>query len=132
MVEVRRARAPEIPLTRFVIALFTLVVAAGLYYVSGGPIPYVIEFGGPTGAAFEGRYAITEDVANVPPEASETFTAIYPHTLTFWGSSRQSVVASAQTVDAGLNALTTITVRRAGVVCSRAYRWGPATDVVCE
>lgn len=131
MVEVRRTRAPEIPLARFFIALFTLVVAVGLYYVVGGPIPYAVEFGGPTGAAFEGRYAITADVTSVPPEAAETFTATFPHTLTFWGSSRESVIASVTTGTAA-NVLTTITVRRAGVVCSRAYRWGAATDVICE
>jgi len=131
MVEVKRTRAPEIPLTRFLIALFTLAVAVGLYYVAGGPIPYVIEFGGPTGAVFEGRYTLTADVTGVPPEAAETFTATFPHTLTFWGSSRQSVVASVATGTA-TDVLTTITVRRAGVVCSRAYRWGAATDVICE
>lgn len=131
MVGVKRVRAPEVPLARFVTALFTLAVAAGLYYVAGGPIPYTVAFGGPTGGAFEGRYALVSDVSKVLPGEGETFASTYPQTVTLWGSSRQSVVASVATGTTA-NVLTTITVRRAGVVCSRAYRWGTATDVVCE
>ena len=59
MTQAKPARAPEVPLTLAVVALFTLAVVAGVYYIAGGPIPYTIDFGGPTGVAFEGRYAVT-------------------------------------------------------------------------
>lgn len=138
MIEVKRVRAPEVPLVRVAIALFTLAVVVGLYYLAGGPIPYLIHFGGPTGVVFEGRYTVTSEltpdtapgVAEVLQEG-ETFTGTYPHTLAVWGSRQQNVVASSQSsVEA--NALNTITVRRAGVVCNEAYRWGTDTEVVCE
>ena len=130
MVESKRVRAPEVPLTRAVIALFTLAVVIGMYYVAGGPIPYSIYFGGPTGVAFEGRYAVVAGMAEVP-QGEREFNATYPHTLTVWGSRRQSVVASSQS-SAEVNALNTITVRRAGVVCNEVYRWGMDAEIVCE
>lgn len=133
VVEPKRARAPEVPLTRALIALFTLAVVVGLYYVAGGPIPYLIHFGGPTGVAFEGRYAVTSEVTDLPNVLQEggSLKSIYPHTLTVWGSRRQSVVVASQS-SAEANALNTITVRRAGVVCNEVYRWGTDADVVCE
>jgi len=132
VVEPKRVRAPEVSLTRALIALFTLAVAVGLYYVVGGPIPYLIHFGGPTGVAFEGRYAVTSEGTDPNVlQGGETLTSTYPHTLTVWGSRRQSVVVASQS-SAEENTLNTITVRRVGVVCNEVYRWGTDADVVCE
>lgn len=133
MTQAKPVRAPEVPLTRAVIALFTAAVVLGLYYVAGGPVPYTVHFGGPTGAAFEGRYAVTSvaDLSSVPPGETETFNGVYPHTLNVWGSRRQSLVASSQS-SAEVNALNTITVRRAGIVCNEVYRWGTEAEIVCE
>lgn len=131
MVKVKRVRAPEIPLTRFFIFLFTLLVAAALYYEFGGPVPYFIYFDGPVGAAFEGQVAALEDTSAGLPEDAETFRATYPHTVTLWGPRWQGVIANSSE-GGSVNALYTISVRRAGVICSEAYRWGTETNVVCE
>lgn len=120
-------RAPEVPLTRAVIALFTLLVLTGLYYITGGPVPYSVHFVGPTGAEFEGRYAVSDGDAAVP---GESFRSVYPHTLTVWSPRQRRVVASSQS-SAEVNVLNTITVRRAGVVCNEVYRWGTDAEAVC-
>lgn len=130
MVQAKRVRAPEIPLTRFLIFLFTLLVAAALYYEFGGPVPYTVHFDGPAGATFEGRYAAVSDVSLGLPENAETFRASYPHTVTLWEPRWQGVVAASNN-GGELNALNTIRIRRAGVTCSEAYRWGTETSVVC-
>ena len=123
-------RAPEVPLTRAVIALFTLLVLAGFYYVAGGPVPYSVHFGGPTGVAFEGRYAVTEGGTESSESPGEGFRGVYPHTLTVWSPRQRRLVVSSQS-SAEVNALNTITVRRAGVVCNEVYRWGTDAEVVC-
>lgn len=120
-------RAPEVPLTRAVIALFTLLVLTGLYYIIGGPVPYSVHFGGPSGAEFEGRYAVSDGDAAVP---GESFRSVYPHTVTVWSPRQRRVVASSQS-SAEVNVLNTITVRRAGVVCNEVYRWGTDAEAVC-
>lgn len=129
MVEVRRMRTPEVPLVRLVIALFTLAVLGSGYYIAGGPIPYFIHWEGPPGAAFEGRYEVISDAADMSPGGGQ-FSSSYPYTVTVWGSRRQGVLASAQN-SSEANALNTITVRRAGVVCTKLYRWGNSVDAVC-
>ncbi len=131
MVKAKRVRAPEIPLTWFLILLFTLLVAGALYYEFGGPVPYVISFDGPVGAAFEGRYAAVENTASGLPENAETFRATYPHSVTIWEPRWQGVVAASQ-VGGDVNALHTVSVRRAWVVCSEAYRWGTDVSVTCN
>lgn len=130
MVEVKRIRAPEIPFTRFVIALFTLLVLAGLYYVVGGPVPYFIAWEGPVGATFEGRYTVFSD-AGPDGEEGTQFSATYPHTVTIWASRRQGVVVSAENRDT-TNALNSITVRRTGVVCTEVHLWSTTVDAVCS
>ena len=130
MVQTKRVRAPEIPLTRFLIFLFTLLVAAALYYEFGGPVPYFIHFDGPAGAAFEGQYAAVADMTWELPEDAETFRATYPHTVTLWEPRWQGIVATSS--NGGANALHTISVRRAWVICSEAYRWGTDISVVCD
>jgi hypothetical protein len=51
--------------------------------------------------------------------------------VTFWGSRQLEVAASAQN-SAGTDALTTLMVRRAGVLCRNVYRWGTTADIVCN
>ena len=130
MVQTKRVRAPEIPFTRFLILLFTLLVAAALYYAFGGPVPYTVYFDGPTGAAFEGQYAAVADTTRELPENAETFRATYPNTVTLWEPRWSGVVATSS--NGGANALYTISVRRAWVICSKAYRWGTDLTVVCD
>lgn len=131
MVKTSRVRAPEIPLARFLIFLFTLAVAGAFYYAFGGPIPYFIHYEGPPGAAFEGSYTLSSDVSDASTAGGVAFQASYPHTVTLWGSREQGVVATVQNA-ADTKVLNTITVRRAGVVCAEAYRWGSGTDAVCS
>ena len=126
----KRVRAPEVPLTRFLILLFTLLVAAALYYEFGGPVPYYIHFDGPSGATFQGRYAAVDDAAAGLPKDAETLRGTYPQTVTLWGPRWQGVVATSQT-GSDQNALHTIRIRRAWVTCSEAYRWGTDMSVVC-
>ena len=130
MVQVKRVRAPEIPLACFVIVLFTLAVVVGLYYLLGGPIPYYVQFSGPVGVAFEGRYALLNDTDVGLPEDAATVRGSYPQTIRLWGPRQGGVVAVSAT-QGPQNVLSTITVRRAGVICSEAYRWGTETNVVC-
>lgn len=134
MVKAYQKHPLEVRITRLVIALFTLAVLLGVYYVAGGPIPYLITWSGPSGESFTGRYEVVGEVSGSPEELLEggsQFEAAYPYTALVWGSRRAFVVASAQnaTERASLN---TITVRRAGVVCTEAYRWGSYTSVVCD
>ncbi len=130
MVKAKRVRAPEIPLARFLILLFVLAVGGAFYYAFGGPIPYSVQFEGPEGTAFEGRYEVSGAVSDASVDGGVAFRATYPHTLRLWGSSREGVVASAQSTSAA-DVLSQLTVRRAGVVCAEAYRWGRGVDVVC-
>lgn len=130
MVKPKRIRAPEIPFARFLVFLFVLAVGGALYYSFGGPIPYTVQFSGPEGTAFEGRYTISDELVNTSVEGSEAFQATYPHTVRLWAPSYGGVVASAESV-ADADVLSTVTVRRAGVVCAEAYRWGRGVDAVC-
>lgn len=130
MVEVRRIRAPEVPFARFVIALFTLLVLGGIYYVVGGPIPYFIQWSGPVGTAFEGRYEVVS-AAGSASGGEKRFSSTYPHTVTVWGPRWQGVVASAQN-GSEANALNTIMVRRVAIVCTEAYQWGTSAEAVCS
>ena len=126
----QRVRAPEVPLTRILILLFTLLVVAGLYYEFGGPIPYYVHFDGPVGTTFEGRYAaLTGDETTLPKDA-EALRGIYPQTVTLWGPRGQGVIATLK-VPGDTNVLSTISIKRAWVTCSEAYRWGNEMSVVC-
>ena len=126
----QRVRAPEIPLTRVFILLFTLLVIAGLYYEFGGPVPYYVHFDGPAGVSFEGRYAaLTGDEATLP-EAAATLRGTYPQTVTLWGPRWQGVIATLK-VSGDANVLSTLSIKRAWVTCSEAYRWGTEMSVVC-
>ena len=130
MVKVKRVRAPEVPLIRLVILLFTLAVAAALYYEFGGPVPYTVHFDGPVGATFEGRYAAVTDLSGGLPKDAVTFRSSYPHTVTLWEPRWRGLVATLNN-KGGPNALNVIRVRRAGVTCSEAYRWGTTMTLVC-
>lgn len=124
----------EVRVTRVLIALFALVVLLGGYYLVGGPIPYLITWNGPSGESFTGRYEVVGEVSGSPDEllaGGSQFEATYPYTALVWGSRRANIVAASQ--NAGERAsLNTITVRRAGVTCTEAYRWGTETSVVCN
>jgi hypothetical protein len=123
----------ELRLAHVLIAFFTLAVIGGLYYILGGPIPYLINWNGPRGEAFTGRYEILSRLPPNPEEAlasGRTFEATYPYTVMVWGGRRAGVVAAAQNQN-GTPALNSITVHRGPVVCSAAQRWGVETSVVC-
>lgn len=131
MVQTRRA-APRtgVAFTLLAVVVFVLAVGAALYYEFGGPIPYYVNFSGPAGLGFEGRYALVEDATAGLPEDSTVVRGTYPHSVTVWGPRTAGLVAEV-TSEGPQNVLNTITVRRTGVICSEAYRWGTEASVVC-
>lgn len=131
MVQTRRA-APRagVAFTFLAVVVFVLAVGAALYYEFGGPIPYYVNFSGPAGTGFEGRYALVENAEAGLPEDATVVRGIYPHSVTVWGPRTAGLVAEV-TSRGPQNVLNTITVRRAGVICVEAYRWGTEASVVC-
>lgn len=78
----------EVRLAHVLIAFFTLAVLGGFYYTFGGPIPYLINWNGPRGEAFTGRYEVLGTLPPNPEEAlasGRTFEATYPYTVMVWG-----------------------------------------------
>lgn len=134
MVKAYQKHPFEVRIARVLIALFTLFVLLGLYYIFGGPVPYFINWDGPAGEGFTGQYEVLRDLPTTPEEAlasAPTFEATYPYTAMVWGGRRANIVAASQNLSE-LPSLNGITVRRAGVVCSEAQRWGVQTSVVCD
>lgn len=131
MVQTRRA-APRtgVAFTFLGVVLFVLAVGAALYYEFGGPIPYYVTFSGPAGQAFEGRYALVDDAEAGLPEDAAVVRGTYPQTVRLWGPRTAGLVAEV-TGTGPQNILHTLTVRRAGVICSESYRWGTEASVVC-
>ena len=131
MVQTRRA-APRtgVVFTALAAVVFVLAVGAALYYEFGGPIPYYVTFSGPAGTPFEGRYALVDTAEAGVPEDATAVSGTYPQTVTMWGPRTAGLVAEV-TGTGPQNILHTLTVRRAGVICSEAYRWGTGASVVC-
>ena len=131
MVQTRRA-APRtgVVFTALAVLIFVLAVGAALYYEFGGPIPYYVTFSGPAGTPFEGRYALVDAVGAGLPEGATAVSGTYPQTVRLWGPRTAGLVAEVSSTGPQ-NILNTLTVRRAGVICSEAYRWGTGASVVC-
>lgn len=131
MVQTRRA-APRIGVafTALAVLIFVLAVGAALYYEFGGPIPYYVTFSGPAGTAFEGRYALVAEAGAGLPEDAAVVRGAYPQTVRLWGPRTAGLVAEVSSAGPQ-NILSTLTVRRAGVICSESYRWGTEASVVC-
>ena len=119
-----------------IIALFSTLVGCALYFLLGGPVPQAITWEGEIGTAFEGRYLISDDIptnfrSTQLSRAGESFTTQYPHTVRFWAPRNADVLASA-TILGEQNVQNSIQIRRVGVPCVEAYRWGTSITAECE
>lgn len=132
MVQTSRA-APRtgVAFTALAVLVFVLAVGAALYYEFGGPIPYFVTFSGPAGTPFEGRYALVDAAEAGLPEDAAVVRGSYPQTVRLWGPRTAGLVAEVRGTGPQ-NILHTLTVRRAGVICSESYRWGTEASVVCK
>lgn len=126
----RAAPRTGVALTSLAVFVFVLAVGAALYYEFGGPIPYYVHFSGPAGTSFEGRYALVDEAAAGLPRDAQVVRGSYPQTVTLWGPRTAALVAEVSTAGPQ-NVLSTLTVRRAGVICSEGYRWGTSASVTC-
>jgi len=135
VIEAYQRHPLEVRVMRLLIVSFGLFVLLGVYYVAGGPVPHLIVWGGPEGAAFRGSYLVSSRVEGPPPAAlagdGRQFEARYPYTVMVWAPRTANVVAAAE-ITSGQAALKTISVRRAGVVCTTAYRYGTDLSAVCK
>ena len=125
----------EIRIFHIFIGAFALVVLLAAYYVLGGPVIHVITFEGKEGTPFQGSYVVSRQAQSTPSEAlasaRNNIEGTYPFTVFTWASKDAYVLAGAR-VALEQNMYNTITIRRAGVVCSKGYTWGQAVTAACE
>ncbi len=119
-----------------IISLFSIIVICALYFLLGGPVPQSITWEGEIGTPFEGRYLVTTEPliysrGNPLDRLGEGVTARYPHTVRFWAPRGATVLASARLYQEG-NVQNSLQIRRVGVPCVEAYRWGTSITAECE
>ena len=125
----------EIRIFHIFIGAFALVVLLAAYYVLGGPVIHVITFEGEEGTPFQGSYVVSRQPQATPTqaltEARNQIEGNYPFTVFTWASKDASILAGAR-IALERNMENVITIRRAGVICSRGYTWGQAVTAACE
>ena len=125
----------EVRIFHIFIGAFALVVLLAVYYVIGGPVPHVITFSGKAGTAFQGSYVVSRQPQATPNQALEaarnSLEGTYPFTVFTWASKDASILAGAR-IAPERNMENVITIRRAGVVCSKGYAWGREVTAACD
>ncbi len=125
----------EVRIFHIFIGAFALVVLLAAYYVLGGPVIHVITFEGEEGTPFQGSYVVSRQAQSTPSEAlasaRNSIEGEYPFTVFTWASKDAHILAGAR-IALEQNMYNTITIRRAGVVCSKGYVWGQAVTAACE
>ena len=125
----------EVRIFHILIGLFALVVLVAGYYVIGGPVPHVITFNGQAGTPFQGSYVVSRQPQTAPAQAlaaaRNSVQGTYPFTVFTWASRNAHILAGAR-IGLERNTENIITIRRAGVICSRGYAWGQAVTAACE
>ena len=125
----------EVRIFHLFIGAFALVVLLAAYYVLGGPVPHVITFEGQEGTPFRGSYIVASQPEASPNQALEaarnSVEGTYPFTVFTWASRDAYILAGAR-IALEQNMYNTITIRRAGVVCSKGYTWGQGVTAACE
>ncbi len=125
----------EVRIFHILIGAFALVVLLAVYYVLGGPVIHVITFDGKEGTPFQGSYVVSRQPETTPAQAlsaaRNSIEGRYPFTVFTWASKDAYVLAGAR-IALEQNMENIITIRRAGVVCSKGYTWGQAVTAACE
>ena len=125
----------EIRIFHLFIGAFALVVLLAVYYVIGGPVIHVITFNGEPGTPFQASYVVSRQPQSAPSEAlasaRNSVEGEYPFTVFTWASKDAYILAGAR-IALEQNMENIITIRRAGVVCSKGYTWGQAVTAACE
>ena len=125
----------EIRIFHILMGAFALVVLLAVYYVIGGPVPHIITFDGKAGTSFQGSYVVSSQPQATPAQALEaarnSLEGTYPFTVFTWASKDAHILAGAR-ITPERNMENIITIRRAGVVCSKGYAWGQEVTAACE
>ena len=125
----------EVRIFHILIGAFALVVLVAAYYVFGGPVPHIITFEGQEGTPVRASYVVSRQPEASPTQALEaarnSLEGTYPFTVFTWASKDAYILAGAQ-IGPERNMENVITIRRAGVVCSRGYTWGQSVTASCQ